>query len=490
MKNDIFLSIKLFLILFILFVFLGCPTKPDDPTGSISGSVYLDNESNHSGITISVYNLAELDTKIVDINTEYPHIGVIINQQTQFDHRFQTAIKTSITNEDGDFEVKNIPVGVYNIVISKDNYGFKYIYNVSILDGSNQLDTVFSLYQETHLSGDSFDDLTFQKDHHYIIDDDYNIYNADVVIEPSSVIRIEPGKSINISLCEVLAQGKQDSLFWITSNDGFDQSSTRKVKDEIDYFQSVILITGTTVLDNIIKWGKIDFNDNCLSSSVNNLFVKHCIFRESFKCFSSQNVSNTFCENLLCYNNDVEENSGIYFYQVDDGLINQNIFLNNYTGVQIQQRFVGEITNNAFKDNYSGLDLLHFVGIIQNNDFSNTEYDIYYAGDYFAVDATDFMEIYYNIFQAKHALHQHSVSQYNHFSSININNNNFINNNLFILYHSTSYEDNINAVNNYFDGLSSEDSILERIVDYIGENSIEVLVIPFENHPITNAGIQ
>ena len=246
--------------LLILLVIIGCQNPIDNPAGNISGNILLEDQLDYSGIAVSIYNLAKLDTKIVDINTEYPHIGVIINQQTQFDHRFQTPVKTALTNEDGDFKVQNIPVGVYNIVISKDNYGFKYVYNVPIIEGNNQLDEYYTLYQEIHLSGDSFDDITFEFDHHYIIDDDYNIYNADVIIEPNSIIRIEPGKSINLSLCEILAQSKHDSLFWITSNDGFEQYTSRKDRDDIGYFQSFITYNGTVIIDNMINWGKIDFS--------------------------------------------------------------------------------------------------------------------------------------------------------------------------------------------------------------------------------------
>ena len=42
------------------------------------------------------------------------------------------------------FEIKDIPTGVYNVVTIKDLFGFKYIYNLQIDNGSNSLENFFA----------------------------------------------------------------------------------------------------------------------------------------------------------------------------------------------------------------------------------------------------------------------------------------------------------------------------------------------------------
>jgi len=74
-------------ILFIFYIFpftfyllsfvliMSCSTQPQ--TGTLSGTVQLQGETDHPGITVALYELAELDPDIVAINEEYDFIGVI-----------------------------------------------------------------------------------------------------------------------------------------------------------------------------------------------------------------------------------------------------------------------------------------------------------------------------------------------------------------------------------------------------------------------------
>lgn len=480
--------------LLILLVIIGCQNPIDNPAGNISGNILLEDQLDYSGIAVSIYNLAKLDTKIVDINTEYPHIGVIINQQTQFDHRFQTPVKTALTNEDGDFKVQNIPVGVYNIVISKDNYGFKYVYNVPIIEGNNQLDEYYTLYQEIHLSGDSFDDITFEFDHHYIIDDDYNIYNADVIIEPNSIIRIEPGKSINLSLCEILAQSKHDSLFWITSNDGFEQYTSRKDRDDIGYFQSFITYNGTVIIDNMINWGKIDFANIGFENHIDGLIVSNMIFRNSLCGFQSSNLNTTNCEDVLCYDVTSDTYGGIYFLDVSNGYIRKSIFVNSHNGILVKHSFLGNVNNNYFYSNNVGLSVWSTECKIEHNEFKNNyNRDLDFVGNNDSVSGEGELEIYYNNFNSENGIVQWSPSgSYSVPSQIVINNNNFENNSHFIKYASGHINFIIDARYNYFNGFDSENAITQRLSDLTGQdlNFDEIDISNFRINLIEDSGIE
>ena len=85
----------------LFFLLLSCSSPTETPKGSLSGTVNLEGLSDHSNITVAIYDLAVLDPEIVSINQQYPHIGVIINQHTEFDHRLQEPVKYTETDAEG-----------------------------------------------------------------------------------------------------------------------------------------------------------------------------------------------------------------------------------------------------------------------------------------------------------------------------------------------------------------------------------------------------
>jgi len=134
--------LKIFPILILLF--LCCSKQPMSPeTGTLTGTVYLEGQTDHSGISVALYKLAELDTTILRYNREYPNVGFPISQATEFDHRLGKVVAESKINTDGSFKIENIPEGSpreinnssisrggYNFVVQKQGYGWKYIYNI------------------------------------------------------------------------------------------------------------------------------------------------------------------------------------------------------------------------------------------------------------------------------------------------------------------------------------------------------------------------
>ena len=138
-KNIFHFFFFLFSFFFLFFAITSCSSPTETPKGSLTGTVSLEGQSDFSNITVALYELAYLDTTITRINQQYPHIGVIINQHTEFDHRLQSQIKQSETLADGSFEIKKIPTGTFNLVAQKADFGFKYLLEVEILEGDNLL---------------------------------------------------------------------------------------------------------------------------------------------------------------------------------------------------------------------------------------------------------------------------------------------------------------------------------------------------------------
>jgi len=132
----LYLCISWTLVLFVLFV-VSCSKSPTDSrTGTLTGTVLLEGQTNHSGITVALYKLAELDTTILRYNLEYPNVGFPISQATEFDHWLGEVVAESKTNSEGSFKIENVPEGIYNFVTQKQGIGWKYIFNIHLDSGS------------------------------------------------------------------------------------------------------------------------------------------------------------------------------------------------------------------------------------------------------------------------------------------------------------------------------------------------------------------
>ena len=123
--------LKIFPILILLLT--SCSKSPTSTaTGTLTGMVKLEGQQNHSGISVALYKLAELDTTILRYNREYPNVGFPISQATEFDHRLGEVAAEAKTKQDGSFEIAGVEEGTYNLVAEKVGFGWKYIYNISI----------------------------------------------------------------------------------------------------------------------------------------------------------------------------------------------------------------------------------------------------------------------------------------------------------------------------------------------------------------------
>jgi hypothetical protein len=103
-----------YLLLTIFFLPLACPVEllfygacsknPINPeTFSLSGTVHLEGQEDHSGVTVALYKLVEPDTAVARLQKEFPFVGIPISQQTEFDHRLLEAVYTTKTKADGSF---------------------------------------------------------------------------------------------------------------------------------------------------------------------------------------------------------------------------------------------------------------------------------------------------------------------------------------------------------------------------------------------------
>ena len=172
----------------------GCSETPTETEEgiTISGTVTLEGETDHSGVTISLYKPIELDTALVRINQEYPNIGVQISQETEFDHRDYTPIKSTISNSSGNWSITIEKDDGFFIVAEKEKFGWMYNLNTDEKKNVN-----FELKNIIEINASNiFNDYIFESGRHYVISGLTTFNNINIIMEKNCVIRINEATSI------------------------------------------------------------------------------------------------------------------------------------------------------------------------------------------------------------------------------------------------------------------------------------------------------
>ena len=479
--------ILIFNLLFLIF-FISCSTSPE--TGSLSGTILLDGQEDHSGITVAVYNLAELDPDIVAINEEYDFIGVIINQHTEFDHRFANLVKSITTNASGHFNINDISTGRYNVVAIKDSFGFRYVYNVLINENDNYLtndpmtNDFYTLYPVTYISSDIDTATTWFSYHHYIIEPEFGDYitiSGALTIEPSAIIRLNEGVKLTIS-GNLTAIGNEDNIIWFTSNDGLD--SLISLYPYTPYTFHRIELIGSEAKQ--VAWCKFDHAGIGLLNKVNGFSISNCIFRNSGGGFESNNLDSTFCNNLLCDALTFQTSGGINFTSVNSGVIEKSILCNSYNGLRVKDQVEVQIKNNMFTKNTNGVYLVSFIGDFINNELSENDYDISVCGQ-------TSPDISYNIINSNTGIFVLTDVEYQNATPIIQRNNIYCKNWFMILAIRNRFDIETNG--NYFNGLTDIAEIKQKIMDKEDyppdeqEDVGNVLINSVSPYEISGAGI-
>ncbi|RMG24107.1 MAG: hypothetical protein D6732_24070, partial [Methanobacteriota archaeon] len=128
-KNlKIYLTLILFLFSFFFFLF-SCKNSTSPSTITLSGTVTLEDTTDYSGVKVMIFEPVEIDTALTNLNQRYPGIGVEINQRTEFFWREHTPIAETTTDKNGHWEIKVNGSGPYHIVVQKDGYGWRCMYD-------------------------------------------------------------------------------------------------------------------------------------------------------------------------------------------------------------------------------------------------------------------------------------------------------------------------------------------------------------------------
>lgn len=490
-------------VLLILFTF-SCSDSTSPKTGSLSGRVVLVNDTgdlsldpvDFSGVTIALYELAVLDTTIVRINQEYPHIGVQISQETEFDHRLQNPVAVVISDAEGSYTFNKIPYGDYNLVCYKEGWGYAYTLNVTVDDAPNKevvahkeaylsfrkkIDTI--LYPERIMPSVIHEELSLETGRVYKFMND-TIVLGSIVMESGTKLLIYPGCDISFH-SQVLVSG-ESNFTRITSSDKMYQSSKTS---------------------SISSFGKLSINS---SSDVNlsNLLISHCSigidivaqdFHASGVRIRKADASGLFLraqtssvENVL-----VSSCQGYGIYAYNEVIISNSVFLRNSCAIMLAE------TNGTVVDNYlysNNIGLLPFYGenIISYNCFDANNFAIAACASDPLIERNSFFDNDHDI-----ELNQYLVSaQASSFCSPDVRNNNFYGDGFFfdLLGHNSVYtytdgrprvgvNNNQSYPNNYY----RPANLVSHIYDgnHPGSSlTYTVNCLPRANLPFAGAGIR
>ena len=375
------------------FTLFSCSTSTKPETGSLSGKVILVNDTSdpaldpvdYSGITVALYNLAYLDTTIVRINNKYPQIGVHINQETEFDHRYQQPVAKTITNTDGSFKLIEIISGEYNLVYFKSGWGIRYVYNIVINKGENIISdinaqitdnhkisnmdegskakiTELVLYPMKYLSSTIQNSYVFQEDHCYLITQDTSFLSS-VVFQNSAFVYVNPG--CRIDFWNSVSMPESGKRWWITSSEGIFTSELNIPGDD----DNVLKIRIANYDGNIIRNGKISHLMDGLEINSDDIIITKMVFTNGFTAIVLNGNSLDINQNLI---KSFKSRTNVFY---GNSNISQNIFYNNYDNLIIDSSDFN-VNNNYFISNWVGIRPIYGNTIIRNNCFWNNDYGI------------------------------------------------------------------------------------------------------------------
>jgi hypothetical protein len=443
-------------------------TDPKEDLVTFSGTVTLEDTTDYSGVTVSLYAPVELDTALVRINQEYPNIGVQISQETEFDHREHEALYSTTTNADGSWEIK-AEEGAYNIVVEKEGWGWKYD---NLVENKQNFQT--GLFKVQKLSGNYSNNIRLLEGHHYLVKENINIgEQSSLIIEPGVWIRFD-------GLYRIITYG---SVEFNGTNNNFIHCTNNSLDSESGQWQFIELIHGKSAT---IEYTIFEKSKSGLEiKNRDNSSIRKCIFRNNQSTGLLLNTTIGTNISLCLFLKNDQSILGLYsikdktnksvFYNSIEGIkaeyssmqINDNYFYKNVRGVYSQFRPSPEIIHNEFLDNENGVRCAGSDPICRANNFHNNNQSIYIGIAYSSINANPL-----------------------------INYNNFIGGEYGIQmvgYPSGTNNNDINALNNWWDSIYEFD-IQNRIFDKndAGENSnyVEyVLYSPYVTSNIDTAGL-
>jgi parallel beta-helix repeat protein len=341
---------------------------------TFSGIVTLEGETDHSGVTISLYKPVELDTALVRINEQYPNIGVKISQQTEFDHRDHEPAYVTLSQSDGSWIIDGISPGDYNVVAEKDSFGWAYQFESN--DNSNTNLPELTLYKSIYITGNIFEDIILMENQSLIITNN-TVLTDQYKIQFSKNNKLLFARGTKLEVYGLLQFDElSENYHLISSIDPNAKGSGLFIKNEGQVLSNIVF----SYLNNAVFTDALSANleiKNCLlhdcdiglylnssNSKLSNVTINY-INDTGIECLKELVLINT----LIC-----KSDRGII--SIDNyASISNNYFYENNLALIAHKGDIF-ITNNNFESNNIGVVVSASDCTIQKNEFYNNQLDI------------------------------------------------------------------------------------------------------------------
>ncbi|RPI03490.1 MAG: right-handed parallel beta-helix repeat-containing protein [Calditrichaeota bacterium] len=253
---------KWFSFLLMIAAFSSCTRNFSEiETTNFTGVVKLSGESDYSGVTVSLYPAAEIDTVLINRQLQFPSIAPVLSQSLVFDHRTVEPIYTTQTDVAGFFQFSDIPVAEYNLVVERRGFGWKYFYDVN----ETSLLTNITLYPEQRLSGVLDTYSVWSSYRHIVVSGDITVpEGGTLLIDKGAVVRFDGYHKLTVN-GQLTTIGSPDEMVCFTANtlDRLNSANWRTIE-----------IKG----NGQISYSRFDYADVGVNTKGGILTVDHSVF--------------------------------------------------------------------------------------------------------------------------------------------------------------------------------------------------------------------
>lgn len=437
----------------VLLCFSACNGNTSPKTCTFVGRVVLDNDSgdsaldptDYSGIRVSLYELAVIDSVMQNAKSVFSGGGFPINQNSEFDHRDQTEVLHVFTNPDGSFKIPKVPYGEYNLVIRKDGWGYRYLYEIEINAEQIDLNHLLSkpgemkLYPEIVVSGSIEGSHIIRDWHHLVISGDATFTPASsLTIGDNGVVRIEPGKKLDV-MGLFNARGSAGNMFRITSDaQDFIKTSERASTSSYLRFN---LGASTQTANSSIAWGNFGPAQSAVAmSNIDNLTFEKCRFVSN-----NDGLLGSICRSISVkesfFKGQSNLNNALHYYMVDAGVVSGNIFLFSRAGMLLEEFCSQTIEDNVFINNEYGIEMFNCDPVVRYNYFRKNDNGIRLTGRISPTVERNYIDSNTGILIGFNGYYPNAIPSIHH--------NNMVAGTYFFYLRAANYID-IEAQNNYY----------------------------------------
>lgn len=478
MENEMNKTLTYILIIITTIFFISC-TAEKDKGNNLSGKVLIDGQPT-GGVLVRLYEFPELNDTLVNLQSTYPNIGVKITRELNFDKNALSVMQEVYTDNNGNWELDNLEPGNFVLVYNKDGL-CKNQYSVNVTEGSSSAGNfdfgkVFIYANDSTITGT----VTWPANSVVYI-------QGNVTLDDFSALYVGPG--VNISFSDSTNNSPKGSL------------NIYGKAEFVGAENNFISLSGSGNLLN--AWNRIKVGEQADGK------FRYCIFSNGYSALSYVKAK-LDVENCIFKNN----KTGLAFDVNRKGIVRKISFMNNFRG--LYGIFLDSISyeNNLFYKNITGIDFLSpanflisnslifnnntgiennqlCMGIIRNCEFQNNVNSVYLSNNSVKVELCNFRN------SSNTDLYLYTGNSYLCTSTNVINQNNFFSLNFNIYNKGYIWiipPQDINAIDNYWNGLTDLSEIADKIFDkedagINAQNTCNVLFTPFSQYEFTNAGI-